>query len=108
MGRYKDEDALLEIIDYYILHDEDARKHHSALFVEGMKDGYYRIKSKVLNMPTADVVEVVHGEWIEHDDALVSGHCSVCGWESIICETDVIGMNYCPNCGAKMDKKGEK
>lgn len=59
MNRYIDADALLEIIEHYILHDEDARKHHSALFIEGMKDGYYRIKSKVLNMPTADVVEVV-------------------------------------------------
>ena len=46
--------------------------------------------------PTADVQEVKCGEWI--DDT-----CSQCGygvmpWNAI---------NYCPNCGAKMDG-GEK
>lgn len=56
MSEYIERDALLEIIDHYILHDEDARKHHSASFVEGMKDGYYRLRSQVVNMPSADVV----------------------------------------------------
>ena len=48
-------------------------------------------------------VEPKHGRWIEEDDAIIHGHCSSCGWVSVWQETDVLGMNYCPNCGAKMD-----
>ena len=42
------------------------------------------------------------GKWIEDDDATVRGHCSSCGWESHYYEDDVIGMPFCPNCGASM------
>lgn len=52
----------------------------------------------------ADVAPVRHGRWIErksfHADGGVSAKCSVC-------KNDVqyLGnpLNYCPNCGAKMD-----
>lgn len=44
------------------------------------------------------------GRWMhDKDDSLISGYCSCCGWLSIICETDVAGMPFCPNCGAKME-----
>lgn len=47
--------------------------------------------------PTADVVEVKHGKWVEKPQADGLNGCSICGimrfGES----------NYCPNCGAKMD-----
>lgn len=44
------------------------------------------------------------GEWIEVDDAYnrIRGRCSLCGWEAHMYEDDVVGMNYCPNCGADM------
>lgn len=44
------------------------------------------------------------GHWIEVNDSYnrISGRCSVCGWESHMYEDDVVGMNYCPNCGARM------
>ena len=54
--------------------------------------------------PTADVVEVKYGEWLEVDDGIDIGsgkhlECSICGkWKK-----DRIKSNYCPNCGAKMD-----
>lgn len=53
---------------------------------------------------TLEIVEPEQkkGEWIEDDDATVRGHCSVCGWESHYCEDDVVGMPFCPNCGANM------
>ena len=41
------------------------------------------------------------GKWLhDKDDVLHSGYCSCCGWESIIMETDVADMPYCPNCGS--------
>ncbi len=42
------------------------------------------------------------GKWVEEDDDIIHGHCSSCGWVSVWQETDVFGMNYCPNCGADM------
>lgn len=48
---------------------------------------------------------VRHGYWIEPDDedVLTACICSICDWHSNIMEDDVMGMNYCPNCGARMD-----
>ena len=57
--------------------------------------------------PTADVVEVKHGRWIEKD--LFSMYhkvhnCSECG-EPVY--DNGKPFNYCPNCGAKMDGGAE-
>lgn len=62
-------------------------------------------KHDVYDAPSVDVQPVRHGRWIEFDDAynLISGRCSVCGWESHLYEDDVVGMPYCPNCGAHME-----
>lgn len=57
----------------------------------------------VLEIPTADVVEVQHGEWIKYpSDAYMK--CSVCGMEYPKERMPNI-VGYCPNpnCGAKMD-----
>ena len=56
----------------------------------------------IVEAPTVDAVEVVHGRWLIH-----KGHfhdfaeCSLCG-EDYVRDT-AMAMNYCPNCGAKMD-----
>lgn len=58
---------------------------------------------RIEKMPTIEP-QRIRGKWIEVDDAYnrISGRCSVCGWESHMYEDDVVGMNYCPNCGAWM------
>ena len=48
--------------------------------------------------PTADVVEVRHARWIKHEGY---DECEACR-AKVIC-----GYNYCPNCGARMDKEDE-
>lgn len=55
----------------------------------------------------ADAVPVVRGEWIEPDenDITTACICSLCDWRGHIMEDDVMGMPYCPNCGAKMEDK---
>lgn len=68
-----------------------------------------RILDDVVEIPTADVVEVKHGEWIDDiqeftspagvtQKYLVGYKCSLCG------RTERIKEPYC-NCGAKMDSQ---
>ena len=57
----------------------------------------------VKEQPAADVVEVVHGEWIWNEDC----ECWVCS----VCELSAlnnyrglsVNSEYCPHCGKKMD-----
>lgn len=59
------------------------------------------VEDEVAEFPTADVVEVKHGEWI----SLHNGYykCSCCGtyWK-LVGTPELNGMYYCLNCGAKM------
>ena len=63
------------------------------------------IRNEIRRAPAADVAPVVHGRWIKDDflsdDVNNAEKCSQCG--------ELIGWfgnlpNYCPNCGAKMDR----
>lgn len=67
------------------------------------EDVYKTALTTIECVPTADVVEVKHGEWLEiikdigRGRTLISYQCNQC---------DVYTakeLNYCPNCGAKMD-----
>ncbi len=70
------------------------------------------------NIPSADVVEVVHGEWKETTQPLgfeevKCATCSACNDDWIMDEDVCIDdykthWKYCPNCGADMrgDKNG--
>ena len=73
-----------------------------------------RARELMATAPAADVVPVVHGQWIGIDSSFWkpthSGdisvfrktyRCSECRRRTAIAE------NYCPNCGAKMDKEEE-
>ena len=60
----------------------------------------------LLQQPTVDAVEVVHGEWEMCGEDLngeVTYKCSNCGEELVTLSVFEIDWNYCPNCGAKMD-----
>ena len=57
-------------------------------------------------IPTADVVEVKHGEFYLIDECSNEGvYCSVCHKKvyKIYYGNIKVMSNYCPNCGAKMD-----
>ena len=69
---------------------------------------------KILNAPTIDAEPVKHGEWTEREvfdandgtvDQLQSAKCSVCGrYHTTPYLYSFHDDNYCPYCGAKMDR----
>ena len=112
---------------------ESKLQEHHDFFVDGV--GGFRFLSpkdkarvdeitnciaEVVNSPTMDAVELKHGRWREK--ILVGGFaeewgfvCSECG--CTVSDRSNLGigryasnnqrLNYCPNCGAKMDGDGD-
>ena len=71
------------------------------------------IIDEIDNAPDVDAVEVVHGRWNESDwiGTKVRGFmaCSNCNVMIPTAENNrycLLRLNYCPNCGAKMDGDG--
>lgn len=70
--------------------------------------GYESMREDLQNLPSADVEEIVHGEWkvtvLEASEKVFrtgGPHCNICG------KMAPQRYSYCPHCGAKMDgKKG--
>ena len=92
MARYIDADKLIEAIEKNI---EPYWTWDCVKFDEAME--------AVSNAPTADVVEVKHGEWSLHPDG--SGTCNLCGrTQKSVWDFDN-AQAYCGKCGAKMDLK---
>ena len=75
-------------------------------------NGCETYKEWLETIPAADVVPVRHGRWIEREDMYYGWNiweCSACREE--FCVEDGTPedneYNYCPNCGALMDKDGD-
>ena len=62
-------------------------------------------KQIITDLPTADVAPVRHGRWETNSDRPDSLICSVCKCGFDMWKHDP--HNFCPNCGAKMDKRDE-
>lgn len=72
-------------------------------------DSIEKALDEIDKIPAADVVKVQHGEWKPYIDWEYDYHCSVCNGSAgrgDYGNYDVL-TDYCPNCGAKMDGKGE-
>lgn len=70
-------------------------------------DAHYPVwfAEQIANLPAADVIEVVHGEWLYCPETInLRSHfyCSVCNGVRLEHYTKN-NFRYCPNCGAKMD-----
>ena len=76
------------------------------------------VQNLINDQPAADVVEVRHGEWVSElvgemvgDDLdggmkMIKYTCSLCGFRHRLYVPWRLTWKYCPNCGAKMDGKG--
>ena len=94
------------ILSYPIRADHCDKKHANEHFIFGIES----VMEFVENLPAADVAEVRHGRWedktnISRAEVEQRVDCSVCG--QIFWTTAVLSFNYCPNCGARMDKEDE-
>lgn len=108
MPRYIDADALLEKFDEY-----EPINWTGTEWENQMQSDYRFYRGLVESAPTADVVEVKHGEWIDdirtfsvmdkfgyvREEQKKTHTCSLCR----IAIVGLDNMRYCPNCGAKMD-----
>lgn len=84
MSRYMDADALLSRLP------EDLPYKAS-------------VKRVLTQAPTADAVEIKHGEW--GFDGL-GWTCSECGEYALTNKAKIqVHSSYCPHCGAKMDRE---
>lgn len=76
---------------------------------QGINTTHEAIKKIIKEQPTADVQQVRHGKWLkcfeDYRKQILGDKCSVCGFEhySVL----IHNYQYCPNCGAKMDKERE-
>lgn len=66
-------------------------------FFDGIRSGYQSAADRLDTMPTVE--ERKHGHWVRHNDIIA---CSECIFDMCFDE-NIAELNYCPNCGAKMD-----
>ena len=89
MSKYIASEYLENLVDYYLGHSNGAE--HYAF---GVMRGELRVA------PAADVVEVKHSYWRIVDEHRID--CPECCFNRVNIK---MPLNYCPNCGAKMDKE---
>ena len=71
---------------------------------------YFDVKFDIEEAPTVDALEVVHARWElrphQYRTFYPEYHCSNCGGWKHKLAYEHENMNFCPNCGAKMDGDG--
>lgn len=76
------------------------------------EEGRWILHAEIDEIPAADVAPVRHGRWekvtsLMHQFGYYLGaSCSICGKTHYFLSGEMI-LNYCPNCGAKMDLDGD-
>ena len=101
VAEYIEREDVLKTLVYHRLGDQDSLDFIDVVLATA--------KKAVNRIPAADVVKVKHGRW--RDECVVGFDkkfctvfvCSACGKRY-----RTPGMNYCPNCGARMDKQEEE
>jgi len=111
MAEYIDRESAISLIKQYGMDAIDGGRYSLDAV-----DDCIELENGIKALPAADVVPVVHGRWIEADwvemesgghelirtpnAALRCSNCRCCFKKELLWKS-----SYCPNCGAKMDKK---
>ena len=82
---------------------DELMKRYATQGRKEVAEDYNFVRTVLLTAPTVDAVEVVHAKWeyIPIIDSLGRYRCERC-FHYVDAGTD---RNYCPNCGAKMDRE---
>lgn len=96
-----------------ILIDKDSikfTKFEMAMCGGDFQKAFKLLCEKLDDAPIVDAVPVRHGHWSNIKISVTgnsSAECSLCG--TVVHDTfaDVNRINYCPQCGAKMDEVSE-
>lgn len=78
-------------------------------YLEGDADCIPVVKKQdIESISVVDAVEVRHGRWMfeEYPDGYYSSYCSLCGFSAAE-DAYLSDWNYCPSCGARMDRHRE-
>ena len=101
MSDYIEREAVLA---YPIRKDKCDRKHANEHFILGIES----VIEFVENLPAADVAPVRHGRWIKPVPGDGENYCSVCHAEQPwFYGYGYYEPDYCPSCGARMDKEAD-
>lgn len=97
------------VIDRFNQFVEACKEEHTGRVLFTIDDAKYAF------IKTVESVESAHGEWVKwtetkEDD---TGVTYIPHWKCSVCDTEydpyfANGINYCPNCGAKMYKEAEE
>ena len=114
---YKDK-ATIEIMDLCMeaadklerINDFDKSQSAKLLAENGKLRAELDVMREITEVPAADVAPVKHGKWGAYEvfplTASLNGHpCSECGMR--FSTSQIVFMNYCPNCGARMEQEEE-
>lgn len=98
MSRYIDADKIEEVIRNDVPLKYFMTSSYNVAIQNGLKIAEF-LNDKI---PTADVKEVKHGQWSSFP-AYKNNYTDIC-YECTECGcVDTDPMNFCPNCGARMD-----
>lgn len=108
MSKYVNVDAFVEALCKTLstLRKQKDNTPESIAFLKGAQV----VAKELMKFPAADVAPVVHGRWICINKRYGEYECSVCHGVDANC-SDYYGIHavteqeFCPNCGAKMDKE---
>lgn len=73
---------------------------------KGIYDACAHLGAFVELMTAADVAPVIHARWVSGPTGLRCSNCRT-PLNRHTAKEMVLGSNYCPNCGAKMDMEDE-
>ena len=106
MAEYIDRYALEVALNHrlnFLMAENGEYDHYTSGFDEAV--------TRVEDFPAADVARVRHGRWVEYENESDMGYhyCSECkhqafNYDEGVCNVEILS-DYCPNCGAKMDKE---
>lgn len=90
-----------------LAHEKFSLSDNFQPYIQALTDA----SDKILEIPSADVVEVKHGKW-EHDtDGItICSHCGEIALQRIMLRfpdnqyfSQFVHSNFCPRCGTRMD-----